>query len=216
MKENKILKPNTETGKVRQLTVTALMGAMSAVLMLIQIPVPMFMPGFIKFDFSELPALVAAFAIGPLSGACVCLIKNLINLFSTSTGGVGELSNFLLGCAFVVPAGLIYKAKKCKLNAVIGSVTGAVVMALLSIATNYFVVYPIYTNFMSMEAIIKAYQALNPNVETLLDALIMFNVPFTFIKGMSSAAVTIAVYKYISPVLKYGSVSKSQRSTGEI
>jgi len=119
--KNKIFSPNTETPKVRQLTVTALMGAMSAVLMFIQLPVPMFMPSFIKFDLSELPALIASFAIGPLSGACVCLIKNIINLFSTSTGGVGELSNFILGCAFVVPAGLIYKAKKTKTTAIIGA-----------------------------------------------------------------------------------------------
>ncbi len=200
-----ILKPNNETSKVRQLTVTALMGAMSAVLMFIQIPVPMFMPGFIKFDLSELPALIAAFAIGPVSGACVCLIKNLINLLSTSTGGVGELSNFILGCAFVVPAGLIYKSKKTKKTAVIGAVAGAAVMAVLSIPSNYFITYPIYTNFMSMDAIIGAYQALNPKVETLLDALIWFNMPFTFIKGMASTVVAVAVYKYISPVIK-GSV----------
>ena len=200
-----ILKPNNETSKVRQLTVTALMGARSAVLMFIQIPVPMFMPGFIKFDLSELPALIAAFAIGPVSGACVCLIKNLINLLSTSTGGVGELSNFILGCAFVVPAGLIYKSKKTKKTAVIGAVAGAAVMAVLSIPSNYFITYPIYTNFMSMDAIIGAYQALNPKVETLLDALIWFNMPFTFIKGMASTVVAVAVYKYISPVIK-GSV----------
>ncbi len=205
--KNEIFKPNTETSKVRQLTVTALMGAMSAVLMFIQLPVPMFMPSFIKFDISELPALIASFAIGPLSGACVCLIKNLINLFSTSTGGVGELSNFILGCAFVVPAGLIYKAGKTKKNAVIGAVVGSAAMALLSIASNYFIVYPIYTNFMPMEAIIEAYKALNPNVDNLLEALIMFNVPFTFVKGMASTAVTVAVYKYISPVIKHGGKS---------
>lgn len=206
--KNEIFKPNTETSKIRQLTVTAIMGAMSAVLMFIQIPVPMFMPGFIKFDLSELPALIASFAIGPLSGACVCLIKNLINLMSTSTGGVGELSNFILGCAFVVPAGLIYKAKKTKVNAIIGAVAGSVIMALLSIVSNYFIVYPIYTNFMPMEAIIEAYKALNPKVETLLDALVWFNMPFTFIKGMCSTVITVAVYKYISPILKHGSSTK--------
>ncbi|MGN1089131.1 MAG: ECF transporter S component [Huintestinicola sp.] len=202
--KTEIIKSNTEVSKTRQLTVTAIMGALSAALMFIQIPVPMFMPGFIKFDISELPALIASFAIGPLSGACVCLIKNLINLLSTSTGGVGELSNFILGCAFVVPAGLIYKAKKTRARAIIGAVVGAVVMALFSIVSNYFFVYPIYTAFMPMEAIIGAYQALNPKVETLLDALIMFNVPFTFIKGMVSTVITIPIYKYLSPILKKG------------
>lgn len=207
--KTEILKPNTETTKLRQLTVTAVMGALSAVLMFIQIPVPMFMPSFIKFDFSVLPALIASFAIGPLSGVGAALIKNLINLLSTSTGGVGELSDFILSCMFVVPAGLIYKAKKSRKTAIIGSVSGAAIMALMSIVTNYFITYPIYTKFMPMETILGMYRALNPNVETLLDALIWFNVPFTFAKGMCSAVVVIAVYKYISPILKYGSAKRS-------
>lgn len=209
-----IFKPNTETSKVRQLTVTALMGAMSAVLMFIQIPVPMFMPSFIKFDFSKLPALIASFAIGPLSGACVCLIKNLVNLFSTSTGGVGELSNFILGCAFVVPAGLIYKANKTRTTAIIGALAGSLFMALLSIVSNYFIVYPIYTNFMPMDAILGMYKALNPKVETLLDALIMFNLPFTFVKGLCSTVITVAVYKYISPLLKHGKAARTASQAG--
>lgn len=212
--KNEIFSPNTETPKVRQLTVTALMGAMSAVLMFIQLPVPMFMPSFIKFDLSELPALIASFAIGPLSGACVCLIKNIINLFSTSTGGVGELSNFILGCAFVVPAGLIYKAKKTKTTAIIGALSGSVFMALLSVVSNYFIVYPIYTNFMSMDAIIGMYKALNPNVNSLMDALVMFNMPFTFVKGLTSTLLTLAVYKYISPILKHGTKQKSAKQAG--
>lgn len=207
--KTEIFKPNTETDKIRQLTVTAVMGALSAVLMFIQIPVPMFMPSFIKFDVSVLPALIASFAIGPMSGAGVALIKNLVNLMSTSTGGVGELSDFILSCAFVLPAGFIYKAKKCRTTAIIGSVAGAAIMAVLSIATNYFITYPIYTQFMPMETILGMYRALNPNVETLLDALVWFNMPFTFVKGMCSAVLVIAVYKYISPILKYGSAQRS-------
>ena len=101
-----------KNGNIRKLTVTAMLAAMSSVLMFFSFSVP-FMPSFIKMDFSELPALIASFAIGPLSGAAVCLVKNLVNLFFTTTGGIGELSNFLLGVFFVVPAGIIYKIKKC-------------------------------------------------------------------------------------------------------
>lgn len=202
--KNQIFKPNTETSKTRQLTVTAMMGAMAAVLQFLEFPVPMFMPSFIKFDLSELPALISSFAIGPLSGACVCLIKNLIALMKTGTGGVGELSNFILGCAFVVPAGLIYKANKTKTRAIVGSFVGAASMAILSVFSNYFFIYPIYTKFMPMDAIINAYKAINPKVDSLLDALIWFNMPFTFIKGLFSAVITVAIYKYISPILKHG------------
>lgn len=191
----------SEITKVRWLCVTAMLGAMASVLQFLNFHVPI-MPSFISFDIAELPALIASFALGPLSGTCVCLIKNLVNLTHTSTGGVGELSNFLLGCAFVVPAGFIYKQHKTKKRAIIGAVTGAVSMAVLSVFTNYFIVYPIYTNFMPMEAIIEAYKAINPNVDNLLQALIMFNLPFTFVKGLASTVVTVAIYKYISPLLK--------------
>ncbi|MGN0642834.1 MAG: ECF transporter S component [Huintestinicola sp.] len=199
-----------ETSKVRKLTVTAMLGAMATVLMFLEFPVPMFIPPFIKFDFSELPALIAAFSMGPLSGACVCLIKNLINLMNTSTGGVGELSNFILGCAFVVPAGIIYQMKKTKTRAIIGAVSGSVIMAVLSIFSNYFIVYPIYTAFMPMEAIIDAYKAINPKVENLWDALIWFNMPFTLIKGLASTLITVVIYKYVSPLLK----GKKSESSG--
>ena len=153
-------------------------------------------------DFSELPALIASFAIGPLSGAAVCLVKNLVNLFFTTTGGIGELSNFLLGVFFVVPAGIIYKIKKDRLGAFIGSIVGAAAMAGLSVASNYFIVYPIYTKFMPLEAIIEAYQAIFSGVTSLLDCLIIFNMPFTFLKGLCSVAITFLIYKHISPIIK--------------
>lgn len=186
---------------VRKLTVTAMLAAVATVLMFFSFNVPL-MPSFIKMDFSELPALIAAFSMGPLSGVVVCLVKNLVNLFFTSTGGIGELSNFLLGVCFVLPAGLIYRKKASLSGAIVGSLVGAAAMAVLSVFTNYFVVYPIYTGFMPMEAIMGMYQAINPNVENLLQALLMFNMPFTFIKGMCSAVITIAVYKGIAPALK--------------
>ena len=186
---------------VRVITMTGVFGALSAVLMMFSFNVPL-MPGFIKMDFSELPALIAAFSMGPLSGAMVCLVKNLINLMFSTTGGVGELSNFILGCAFVIPAGIIYKKSKSKKTAFIGAVVGAVIMAAISVPSNYFVVYPVYTMFLPMEAIIGMYQAINPNVDGLLEALIKFNMPFTFLKGMCSVLITFIIYKHISPIIK--------------
>lgn len=187
--------------KIRKLTATALLAAVAAVLMFLDFNVP-FMPGFIKMDVSDMPALIAAFAFGPLSGAGVCLIKNLINVLTTTTGGVGELSNFILGCMLVLPAGLLYKKKKNRKFALLGSVVGAVCMAAVSFVTNYFIVYPIYTNFMPLEQIIAAYQAILPRVTSLWQALLIFNVPFTFVKGMLCAILTFVVYKPLSPILK--------------
>ena len=188
------------TNHIRKMVMTALMAALSSVLMFFSFNVPL-MPSFIKMDLSELPALIAAFAMGPLSGAAVCLVKNLVNLFFTTTGGVGELSNFLLGVFFVVPAGIIYRLRPRLSGAVIGSVTGALLMAVLSVFSNYYVVYPIYTAFLPMDAIIGMYQAINPSVKNLWQCLIVFNMPFTFIKGMVSAVITIAVYKKLTPLI---------------
>ncbi|MDO4295474.1 MAG: ECF transporter S component [bacterium] len=187
--------------KIRRMAVVAMMGAVSAVLMFFSFNVP-FMPSFIKMDFSELPALLAAFSLGPLAGALVCLIKNLINLLFSTTGGVGEFSNLLLGIFFVVPAGWIYSHKKSKQTALLGSLVGAVVMAGMSVLTNYYIVYPVYSNFMPMDSIIKAYQAILPQVNGLLDCLLYFNMPFTFLKGLCSVIIAFLVYKPLSPILR--------------
>ena len=186
----------------RKLTSVAMLAAVSTVLMFFSFNVPL-MPSFIKMDLSELPALIASFTFGPGAGVTVCLIKNLINVFFTTTGGVGEISNFLLGSMFVAPAGFIYQKMKTKKGAIVASVVGAATMAALSVVTNYFVVYPVYSNLMApMEAILGAYRAINPNVETLMDALIWFNMPYTFIKGMLSVVITMFIYKPLAPILR--------------
>ncbi len=191
-----------EKGNIRTIAVTGMLGALATILMYLEFPIPMLIPPFIKFDFSELPALLAAYAMGPVSGIVVCLIKNLINLLHTQTGGVGELSNFILGVCFVLPAGLIYKKKKTQKNALIGAFAGAVLMAVVSVFSNYFIVYPVYTNFMPMDAILGAYRTINSNVSNLWDALIWFNMPFTFVKGLCSVLITFLIYKRVSPILK--------------
>lgn len=192
---------STPVSNARKIVMTAMLAALSTVLMFLSFNVPL-MPSFIKMDFSELPALIASFSLGPLSGVMVCLIKNLVNLMNTTTGGVGELSNFILGAAFVAPAGLFYKYKKGRKGALIGSLIGAAAMAIISVFSNYFVVYPIYTNFMPMEVIIGMYQAINSRITTLWQALILFNMPFTFLKGLCSVIITFAIYKRISPIIK--------------
>lgn len=192
---------------VRKISVIGILSAVSSVLMFFSINVPL-MPSFIKLDFSELPALIAAFALGPVSGITVCFIKNLVNLFTSTTSGVGELSNFLLGVCFVYPAGLIYQKMKSRKGAILGALVGAISMALLSVVTNYFVVYPIYYNFLPLEAILGMYHLINPYIgteptgENLIKALLIFNLPFTFIKGMLNFAVTLIIYKSISPILR--------------
>ena len=188
--------------KFNTYTITAcgILGAVSTVLMFMSFSVP-FMPSFIKLDFSELPALLAAFSYGPMAGVAVCAIKNLINVFATTTGGVGELSNFLLGCMFVVPAGLVYRKFKSKKGAFAGALIGAVIMAVVSVFSNYYIIYPVYTVFMPMEVIISMYSAIL-HVDNLWQALLIFNMPFTFMKGMLNLLLAMWIYKPLSPILK--------------
>lgn len=193
----------TKKTNVRAMTATALMGALGTVLMIIEFSVPI-MPSFIKLDFSELPALIASFAYGPVYGILVCFIKNIIHLFFGSTMCIGEISNFILGSVFVGTAGLIYKRNKTKKGALISCLVGAVVMAVVSVFTNYYIVYPLYVTVlgMPMDTILGMYQALLPAVDNLWKALIIFNLPFNIVKGIFDAILCFIIYKRISPILK--------------
>ena len=188
---------------IRELTVTAMLAAVATVLMFLDFSLHMFIPGFVKMDVSELPALLASFSLGPVYGVAVCLIKNLLNLiFHGSTGGIGELCNFLLGAAFVATAGIIYRRSKSRKTAVIGCLVGAAVMAVVSVPVNYFISYPVYAKmFGGIDAILAAYQAINPNVDGLLQCLVVFNLPFTFVKGLLDSVLCFLIYKPLSPIL---------------
>lgn len=190
--------------KLRKISATAILGALGFVLMLVEFPLPFIIPPFIKLDFSEVPAIIAAFAYGPLYGILVCAIKNILHLFVTTSACVGELSNFILGAIFVGTAGLFYKKMHSRTGALIGSLIGAFIMAAVSVATNYFIVYPAYVVIygMPMEAILGMYKALLPAADNLIKALVIFNFPFNLVKGIFDAAVCFTVYKKLSPILK--------------
>ncbi len=185
----------------RYVAVTGMLSAIGFILMYVEISIPI-MPPFIKMDLSELPALIGSFAYGPLCGILICLIKNLLHMPVSTTACVGEFANFLLGAVFVGTAGFIYAKKKTKKNATIAATLGAVLMGILSIPVNYFITYPFYYNFMSEEAILQAYQLIVPSMESILQCLVCFNFPFTIVKGLISVAISLLVYKHLSPLLK--------------
>ena len=132
---------------------------------------------------------------------------------------VGELANFVLGVCLVVPAGIIYKytiklngdkkgiisrETKTKKGAVIGCFVGAVVMAVMSIVTNYTFVYPIYAKLWfggNIAAIVDIYKTILPSSDTLIKSLLIFNLPFTFVKGIVVAIITIIIYKPLSKLI---------------
>lgn len=197
------IKNNQEKTKITKLTVTAMLTAIAVVLQYIEVSVPL-VPSFLKLDFSDIPELIGAFVISPMYGVIICFLKNLIHLPMTSSVAVGELSNFILGAVFVFVAGMIYKRNKTKKNALIASLTGAIAMAVLSVVTNYFVVYPVYAQLWAggdMQVILNMYKAILPASDTLLKSLIIFNLPFTFVKGIVVAIVTMIIYKPLSNLI---------------
>ena len=189
----------------RNAVVAGMLSAVAFILMFIEIPVPMIIPSFIKMDISDLPALLGAFSLGPAYGVIISLLKNiLIGLIKgSSSAWVGELSNFILGAVFTFLAGLIYKKHKTRGGAITGAVVGAAAMALVSLPSNYFVVYPAYVKFygLPMEAIIGMYQVILSYADTLFKCLVIFNIPFTFVKGMIDVAICFIIYKPLSPIL---------------
>ncbi len=191
---------SSRNSTVRYIAVTGVLTAVAFVLQYIEIAIPI-MPSFVKFDFSDLPALVGSFAMGPMCGVLIELLKNLLHSAVSQSFGVGEISNFVLGAVFVAVAGAIYKHKKTRKNAILGAVLGAVVMAAISFPSNLFIVYPVYYNFMPQETILAMYQAILPSVQSIPQALLVFNLPFTLVKGLINVAITLLIYKKISPIL---------------
>ena len=189
----------------RSLVVTAMLSAVAFILMYIEFPIPALIPSFVKLDISDLPELLAAFSLGPVYGVVVTLLKNLLFIVfhGTSSAYVGELFNFLMGSVFAFTAGLIYHTGKSRKTALIGAVAGAALMALLSVPLNYFVVYPAYVVCygLPLEAIIGMYQAILPSADSLIKCLVIFNLPFTFCKGMLDTLLCFLIYKPLSPIL---------------
>ena len=196
------MKENTNK-KIRLITGTAMLTAVAVGLQYIEIAIPI-MPSFIKLDFSDLPELIGAFAYGPLAGVLIALLKNLIHMAVSQSGFVGELSNFLLGASFALTAGLIYKHKKTKGKALLAGVIASLVMAIICVPLNYFVIYPLYYNVLGFPevAVLQMYQLILPKTKSILQALLIFNLPFTFVKGLISVLVSMLIYKPLSPVLK--------------
>jgi riboflavin transporter FmnP len=182
----------------RLMTITAMLAALSSVLMLLQFPLPIF-PGFLQFDFSDLPALIGAFSFGPAAGVAIVLIKNAIHLTVTSTGGVGELSNFLVWSSFVFTAGFLYKRFKTRNGALLAMGVSVVVMAITGILVNYFITIPFYARVMiPLDAIIGICAAIIPSVDSLLKIVLLSITPFNLFKGIILCLVTFLTYKRLS------------------
>ena len=158
-------KKSTKTN-VRTLTMTAILAAISFILAFAEITVPL-SPSFAKMDLSDFPALIGAFAFGPVAGLSVQFVKNALQLLSTSTGGIGELANFVMGGSFVFTAGLINKFKKTKRGAWISCIIASFTMGIVAAVMNYFMLLPMFEMFMPLDAIIASFGEFIPFIYKL-------------------------------------------------
>ena len=194
-----------ERSRTRTLTQIAMLGG---VLMNFEFPIPFLAPSFYQLDFSEIPVLIGSFAMGPLAGVVIELVKILVHLVTkgTMTAGVGDVANFILGCAFVIPAGLIYRFHhiKSRKHAVEGMAAGTVLTTAAACLMNAFVLLPAYGKAFGMpvEAFIEMGTAVNPSVNSLLGFVAMILVPFNLFKYTLTSVIVFFIYKRIRVILK--------------
>lgn len=190
---------------IRMIAQIGMLSAIATVLMIFEIPMP-FAPSFYELDLSEVPVLIGCFTMGPLAGAVIELVKILLNFIinGTITGGIGELSNFLIGCAFVVPAGILYRRKRTKKGALLGMVVGVVSMVVIGCFVNAYVILPVYAKVMEIpiDALVALGTKINPAITSLSTFVMLVVAPFNLLKGVVISLIVFLIYKKIAPIFR--------------
>ena len=186
---------------VRTISMTAMLSAVAYLLAFVEFPVPL-SPSFARMDLSDFPALIGAFALGPISGLLIELVKNTLQLMTTSTGGIGEIANFLMGASYVVAAGVLYKHRKTKKTALLACVAASLVMGIAAALANYFILLPLFETFMPLDQLIASFGAFLPFIHTKLDIVLFNALPFNLLKGLVIGGFTMLTYKRFAPILK--------------
>ena len=192
----------------RKIVMIGMFSALSGILYCFDFSIPVIAPEFYKLDFSELPAMIAGFAFGPVAGVLVEFIKELVKLVlkGTSTAFVGDLANFLIGCMLVLPASVIYQFHKSKKSALIGCIAGTIIMTVFGTWFNAFYLLPAFSKLfgLPLDAILGMGSAINPAVKDLTSFVILMVAPINIIKGVGISVLTMLIYKKVSPIIKYG------------
>ena len=191
--------------KINYIAKVAILSAIAFIIMLFEMPLAFIAPTFYEMDFSDVIALVGSFALGPVAGVLIELLKNLLNILFTgsSTAYVGEFANFVTGCAFVLPAALVYKFNKTRKHAIIGLILSTLSLAIVGGLINYFVMVPMYAElYIPMETIIGMASAIIPAVDSLWKMILLCVVPFNMIKGVLCGVITFVLYKKLAVLLK--------------
>ncbi|MBQ9737569.1 MAG: ECF transporter S component [Clostridia bacterium] len=195
-----------KNSKVQWMIKVAMLSALSMILMIFEFPIPFIAPPFYELDFSEVPALLGSFALGPAAGIAIEVIKIVLNLVinSSITAGVGEFANLVIGISFVLPAGLIYQNKRTKKSAILGMTVGSFAMVVMGCFLNVYMLIPAYGAALKMpiEAFVEMGAAINASVDSLWKLVLLCTAPFNMLKAVLVSVITMLIYKPLSPVLK--------------
>jgi riboflavin transporter FmnP len=197
---------SSEKTKINKLVLMAMLSAIAAVLMYVEFPLTFIAPSFYEMDLSEVPIMIGSFMLGPCAGVIMEAVKILLKIVlkGTSTAFVGDFANFILGCAFVVPASVVYHTKKTKKRAIIGLIVGAAVLIVSGVFMNALYLLPKYSQLygMPMETFISMGAKINPAISNVFTFVILAVAPFNLIKSIIVGVITILLYKYLSRLIK--------------
>lgn len=203
--ETNVAGKQVQRSGVKTVVQVGMLAALALILMFFEIPLP-FAPSFYEIDFSEVPVLIGCFTMGPLAGTAVELVKILLALVlkGTTTAGVGEIANFLIGCALCVPAGIIYKRNRTRKSALLGMAAGTLLMTVIGCVINAYVLLPAYSAAfdMPLEALVDMGTAVNSHITSLSTFVVLAVAPFNLLKGILASLIVFLIYKKISPVFK--------------
>lgn len=200
-----LVKNKERVFETNNLVKIAIFSALAGLIMMFKFPIPV-APSFMTIDFGDVATLVSGFILGPISGIVTVVMKNIINLLlnGTTTFYVGEVSNIIVGSAFVGISSVIYHRHKTKKVAIFGLAVGVLVMTIIASLSNYFVIFPLYASVMGID--LQAFvDFMPPNnyVNTFNDMILFAIVPFNIIKGTLNSIVTVLIYKHISVLMKH-------------
>ena len=198
MKKTKIL----STSKLVKISI---LSAIGYILMFISVPLPMLFPEFLKIDISDLTALLGGISLGPMAGVTIAFLKNLLQFITgmSTTGGVGEFANFLIGGSFVFTVSYIYSKKRNIQGVIIGLVSGIVVMTMVGCIANYFIILPFYATIgWSIDAVVSMGAAINPAIDSKMSFIIWMIAPFNILKSGLMSLLTLPMYKKTEKILK--------------
>lgn len=198
-----------EMPPLRRMTVMALFAAIAVILNVFSFPVAVIAPSFYKLDFSEIPILICGFLLGPVAGVTVEFVKIMLNLLinGTNTMFIGEFANFIVGCAFVLPASILYMFMRTRKGAIVSMAAGTAAMVLAGCMLNAWLLLPWYAEHFyaargGMDAIVAAGSKVNPVIDSVFTFVVCAVAPFNFIKAAGCSVVTFLLYKKLSKALK--------------